>query len=46
MAVQRGRGCVEAETRDSGGVETAAAAMRLSGTGELWRLGHGVREAR
>ena len=45
-AVQRGRGCAEAEAWDSGSVETAAAAVWRSGMGELWRLGHGVREAR
>ena len=45
-AVQRGHGCAEAEARDSGGMETAAAAVRRSGTGELRRLGHGIREAR
>ena len=45
-AVQRGRSCAEVEARDSYGVETTAAAVRRSGTGELRRLGHGVWEAR
>ena len=45
-AVQRGRGCAEVEARDNGGVEMVAAVVRRSGTGELRRLGHGVREAR
>ena len=46
MAVQRGHGYVEVEARDSGGVETAAAAVWRSGTGELRQLGHGIWEAR
>ena len=45
-AVQRGRGCAEAEARDSCGMEMTTAAVRRSAMGELWQLGHGVREAR
>ena len=44
--VQRRRGCVESEAWDSDGLETAAAAVRRSGMGELRQLGHGVWEAR